>query len=75
MPTNDKEIFISVSAGSVVVCRYRRLPNGTGMMECASNADELENDAITAVIAHGNSFFTGHLHACPPDLAARACWN
>jgi hypothetical protein len=45
------------------------------MMECACNCDELEDEAIVAIIAYGKSLFTGHYHTCPPDLAQRARWS
>jgi hypothetical protein len=75
VPRQDSEVFITVSDCRVVVCRYHQLPNGSIMMQCARNTEDLEPDAIVAVVAYGNSLFSGHLHACPPDLAARARWS
>jgi hypothetical protein len=75
MPPHDQGVVITVSSHHVVICRRRRLANGSISYECAHNADELEADAMFAVAKGGQPFMTGQVFACPPELAIRARWS
>ncbi len=71
-------VVISISDQHAVVGRYRQLPGGAVMWERATNAEELEADAIAAVVAtltEDAPFLIGEHHPCPPELAARARWD
>ena len=68
-------VVISVSDCHAVVCRHRQLPDGSVTWECALNADELEADAIAALVAHGGPFMLGEHVPCPSELAERARWS
>ncbi len=75
MPPWDESVVITVSASHIVVCRRRRLPNGSVTYECARNAAELEVDAMVAVAEGKQPFVTGQELTCPPELAVRALWS
>jgi hypothetical protein len=75
MSPQDHGIVITVSSRHVVICRRRRLDNGSIFYECARNADELEADAMFAVAMAGHPFMTGQEISCPPELAVRAQWS
>ncbi len=71
-------IVISISDQHAVVGRYRQTPDGALTWERATNAEELEADAIAAVVAtltEDAPFLIGEHHPCPPELAARARWD
>ncbi len=69
------EVVISVSDCHAVVCRHRQLPDGSVTCECAVNADELEAEAIAALVARGGPFMLGEHAPCPVELAERARWS
>jgi hypothetical protein len=75
MVSPDNIIFINISTCHVLICRYHELPDGSLAIECASNAAELEADAIAAIAGDGKPFTIGGYHPCPPELAARAQWS
>ena len=75
MPPQNEGVVITVSAGHIVICRRRHLPNGSITYECARNAAELEGDAMVAVAEGKQPFMTGQELTCPPELAARALWS
>ena len=68
-------VVISVSDCHALVCRYRELSDGSLTCECAVNADELEAEAIAALVAQGAPFILGEHCPCPPELAERARWS
>jgi len=71
-------VVISISDQHAVVGRYRQIPDGALTWERATNAEELEVDAIAAVVATlpaDAPFLIGEHHPCPPELAARARWD
>ena len=75
MLPQDGSTIISISDCHAIVCRYRQLPDGSVVCECAANAEDLEAEAIVAVVAQGRPFLIGAHYPCPPDLAARAQWT
>lgn len=72
--TNHEEIFISVRNGRAFVSRYVTEDDGSFSWESATNAIELEKDALAAVVAQGGSITQNKDYVCPATLAARAHW-
>ncbi len=68
-------VVISASDCHAVVCRYRPLPGGALVCECAANAEALEAEAVAALATHDQPFSLGVHYPCPPELAARAEWH
>ena len=75
MLAQSDDVVISVSDCHAVVSRYRQLPDGSVTCERAVNAEELEAEAVVAIVAQGGRFGSGEHCPCPAELAARAHWS
>ena len=74
MLAQHPSVVISVSDCHAVVSRYRSLPDGALTCERACNAEELEADALAALVAQPTPVTCGGHYPCPPDLVVRAVW-
>ena len=74
MLAQHPSVVISVSDCHAVVSRYHSLPDGTLTCERACNAEELEADAIVALVAQDRPVTCGGSYPCPPELVERAVW-
>ena len=75
MLPGDQPVVITVSSCHAIVCRWRRQPDGALRWECASNAADLENEALVVLARSGVPVHCGTAHPCPPELAGRAIWS
>lgn len=66
--------LISVANMRSVVSRQH--PRGNGFdLEAAANWEDLEDEAVQAVLQAGGGVNLSGLYPCPPDLAERARWR
>ena len=66
--------LISVANMRSVVSRQH--PRGSGFdLEAAANWEDLEDEAVQAVLQAGGGVNLSGLYPCPPDLAQRARWG
>ncbi len=75
MSHTNEDVVITVSDCHIVICRRRKLSNGSISYECAWNAEELEADAMNVLAKGGQPFMAGQEFSCPKELAERARWN
>lgn len=67
-------ILISVSNTRATVSRQH--PRGDDFdLEAAANWEDLEDDAVQAVLQVGGGINLSGLYPCPPDLAERTTWK
>ena len=67
-------IIISVANLRATVSRQH--PRGNGYdLEAAANWEDLEDEAVQAVLLSGGGINLSGLYPCPPDLAERARWK
>ena len=67
-------VIISVANMRSVVSRQH--PRGDGFdLEAAANWEDLEDEAVQAVLQAGGGINLSGLYPCPPDLAERARWK
>ena len=71
----ESEVVISVSQQHAVVSWCEPRTDGAIICRRASNAEELEGEAISVVARSNLPFVIGTQYPCPPQLAARARWN
>ena len=69
------EVVISVSRQHAVVSRCELRGDGAISYRRATNAEELEAEAIRAIVRPDLPFLVGAQYPCPPELAARARWT
>ena len=70
-------VVIAVQGEDATVCRFIGTRHGELALQPATNAADLEADAL-AVIRHkggGSHPIMGGRYSCPADLAARATWE
>ena len=68
-----EHVVIDVHAAHAYVSRFIETPCHDIQLQAATNATDLEQDALVALERLGESIRTmSRRHACPPDLAARA---
>ncbi len=72
---SPREVVISVSRQHAVVSRCELRSDGAISYRRATNAEELEAEAIRAVVRPDLPFLVGAQYPCPPELAARARWT
>ena len=75
MLSQADDVVISVSDCHAVVSRNRQLPDGSVTCERAVNAEELEAEAVAAIVAQGGRMGSGEHCPCPGALAAQARWS
>ena len=75
MLSGESTVVISVSACHALVSRLRRQPDGALRCDCASNASDLEGEAIAVLARSGLPVHCGTAYPCPPELAARVTWS
>lgn len=73
--TRHEEIFISVRHGRAYISRYITESDGSFFWESATNALDLELEALAAVQSQGGDLHANGEYRCPPELAARAHWE
>ena len=67
-------IIISVANLRATVSRQH--PRGDGYdLEAAANWEDLEDEAVQAVLQAGGGINLSGLYPCPPELAERATWK
>lgn len=71
----SERVFISVRNGRAFVSRYTTQDNGSFFWESATNATDLEDEALAVVAAQGGVTTEQGEYVCPPELAARAHWH
>ena len=65
---------ISVANTRATVSRQH--PRGNGFdLEAAANWEDLEDEAVQAVLLSGGGINLSGLYPCPPELAERATWK
>lgn len=73
--TRKEQVFISVRNGRAYLSRYVTESDGSFLWESATNALDLEVEALAAVQAQGGDLHANGEYRCPPELAARARWE
>ncbi len=68
------EPLIRVWNGRAAVSRYVWSTPTDVTIEHAINWEDLEPEAVAAVLAHGGTLEHDRTYPCPPDLAAQGWW-